>query len=378
MRGALAPLPDPPELEARRRAGRPAGAAPAARGRRNGEAALRGSQARVRVTRGPETESVHDVHGVVVGVGRWEEIQFGEPERLAYWRSSMKPFQALPLVEEGTLEAYGFGEPELALCCASHHGTPEHLARARAMLDRLGLAAEELTCGPHLPFDQNAARELLRSGGEPGRLHNNCSGKHAGMLALALHQGWETRGYAEFGHPVQRRIRRGLARWLDVDPEAVSWASDGCGVPTPFLSLRQMARAYARLGRAVSEARGPSAVVAAMTSWPNLVGGSEALSTRLMQATDGRLVAKEGAEGVFCVAAPGAGWGAAVKVADGTKRALAPALVGMLATAGLLEAGEEAALAELRHPPVTNWAGDEVGRLVAEVEPHRATVAGRI
>lgn len=339
---------------------------------------LSGSQVRVRVTRGPERESVHAVHGVIVGVGRWEEIRFGEPETLAYWRSSMKPFQALPLVEDEVTTAYGFDPADLALCCASHHGTPAHVRRVAGILERLGLSEDALACGPHPPFDEGAARELLKGGCDPGRLHNNCSGKHAGMLALALRHGWETDGYAGFRHPVQRRIRSALGPWLDVDPEGVSWASDGCGVPTPFLSLRQMARAYARLGRAAREAPGPAAVVAAMTEHPILVSGSEGLATRLMQATGGRLLAKDGAEGVFCAAAPSAGWGAALKVADGAKRAVGPALIEMLAAAGLLEAGEEEALAGLRSPPVTDWEGREVGRLVAEVEPHRATVAGRI
>lgn len=329
------------------------------------------------MARGPETESVHEVDGVLVGLWPREELRFGEPETLAYWRSCLKPFQALPLVEDDALDAFALDPADLALCCASHAGTPAHVARAGAMLERLGLPESALSCGPHPPVDESSARELLRRGDAPSRLHNNCSGKHAGMLALALHHGWRTEGYAGFDHPVQRRIRGGLRAWLDVDPEALSWATDGCGVPTPYVSLRQMARAYARLGRAAA-GTGPAEVVAAMTGHPILVGGANALATRMMEATGGRIVAKDGAEGVFCVAAPAEGWGAALKVADGAKRAVAPALVEMLAVAGLLGEAETDALEELRRPAVTNWAGERVGRLVAEVEPHRSPVAGRI
>lgn len=321
---------------------------------------------------------MHAVHGVIVGTGEWEEIQFGEPETLAYWRSSMKPFQAIPVVEEGAAEAFGFEPPDLALCCASHRGTPGHVERAAAMLRRLGLEEAVLVCGPHPPADEGAARALLRAGREPGRLHNNCSGKHIAMLALALHRGWATEGYNGFEHPVQRRIREGLGRWLDVDPGGVTWARDGCGVPTPYISLRQMARAFARLGRASREAGAAAAIVEAMTGHPELVAGAEALSTRLMAETEGRLLAKEGAEGVFCVTAPREGWGAAVKVADGANRAMAPALLAMLASVQLLRPEELARLEPIRRPSVKNTEGRVVGSLVAEVEPHRATVAGRI
>lgn len=321
---------------------------------------------------------MHAVHGVIVGTGRWEEIQFGEPEALAYWRSSMKPFQAIPVVEEGAARAFGFEPPDLALCCASHHGTPGHVERAAAMLHRLGLEEAALVCGPQPPLDEETALALLRAGGEPSRLHNNCSGKHIAMLALALHRGWAAEGYHEFQHPVQRRIREGLVRWLDVDPEGVSWAWDGCGLPTPYLSLRQMARAYARLGRASREEEAVAAVAGAMTGYPELVAGAAALSTRLMEATEGRLLAKEGAEGVFCVAAPREGWGAAVKVADGAKRALPPAVLAMLGSVQLLGWEELDCLEPLRRPPVKNTEGRVVGSLMAEVDPHRATVAGRI
>ncbi|HKK08671.1 MAG TPA: asparaginase [Gemmatimonadota bacterium] len=332
---------------------------------------------RVRLLRAGETESEHRVHAVIVGHEPGEEIQFGDPSRLAYWRSSFKPFQALPLVEDGVAEALGLESRELALCASSHAGRPEHVRLAASILERAGLSEADLECGTHPPYDDEAAREVLRSGESYGPLHNNCSGKHAGMLALAVHHGWATAGYIEPGHPVQARIRRALAPWLDVDPETLAWGRDGCGVPTAYLSLRQMARAYARLGRAAAEGSdAPVAIVGAMRTHPELVSGPGRPTTRVMRATGGRLLAKEGAEGVFCAASPSDGWGLALKVADGAARAAGPALVAALEAAGLLDAGELGALEPLRNPPLRNVSGVEVGRLLPELEPARQAVSG--
>ena len=335
-------------------------------------------QGRVLVKRGGAVESVHRVHAVVVGVDPGEEVRYGDPTRLAYWRSSMKPFQALPLVEDGAAEALGLDDAQLAVCCASHVGTPSHLELVEAILQRSGAGEDALACGPHAPFEGEAARAVLRSGRSYTPLHNNCSGKHAGMLAAAHHAGWALAGYEEPDHPVQRRIRRGLSRWLDVDPEGLSWATDGCGVPTPLLSLRQMARAFARLGRAAASGEdGPARVVGAMTAHPEVVSGHGRPTTRLMEATGGRLLAKEGAEGVFCAAAPEAGWGMALKVEDGGRRAAAPALVEGLSAAGLLTEEERARLEGIRRSPIRNTREALVGEIESRMEGRRAATAGQ-
>ncbi|MFQ5689224.1 MAG: asparaginase [Gemmatimonadota bacterium] len=318
----------------------------------------------VRVMRGSECESLHRVHGVVVDVDSGQEAPFGEPDRPAYWRSAMKPFQALPLVEDGAIVACGWEPADLALCCASHVGSDRHVSRAAAMLRSLGLTEEALMCGPHRPYDEQAARALECRGAAPGRLHNNCSGKHVGMLALSLHHGWPVESYAEFPHAVQSRIRRELAMWLDVEPDSLPWATDGCGVPTPYLSVRRMARAYALLGS--SDRAAARSVVEAMTSFPELVAGPGRLATRVMEATGGRLLGKNGAEGVFCVASLSEGWGAALKVSDGATRAVGPALLEMLDSLGLLTAGELAELAEFRSTEILNTRSRRVGRVVVE------------
>lgn len=267
-------------------------------------------------------------------------------------------------MEDGAAEAYGFGSEHLALACGSHGGLPEHTDRVREMMAALGVTEAALRCGPHAPYDEGTAVAIECAGGRPGRLHNNCSGKHVAMLALAAHRGWESDGYWRYDHPLQGRIRAALAEWIDSDPGALRWETDGCGVPTPFLSLREMAAAYARLvRRAVAGDSGPAAVVGAMMKHPNLTSspGREALV--VMRAGAGRLLAKEGAEGVLCVAAPAEGWGLALKIEDGTRRAVGPALVAVLDDLGLVTDGERRALASLGEPALVSTTGEAVGSI---------------
>jgi len=308
-------------------------------------------------------ESRHRVHAVLRRDGGDPEV-FGNPDAAAFWRSALKPFQALPVVEDGAADAFGFGVEELALTCASHGGRPEHVDRVRAMLEAIGLDPGALRCGPHPPYDEATAVAIECAGERPSRLHNNCSGKHAAMLALAVHRGWDTDGYWRFDHPVQRRIRERLADWIRPDPGGLSWAVDGCGLPTPLLPLGEMARAYARLGRSAAAGEpGPAAVVEAMTAHPELTSSPGREPLRLMQASGGRLLAKEGAEGVLCVASAGGGWGLALKVEDGARRAVGPAAVTVLRGPGLLTDGELEALASLAEPTLVGTTGETVGAL---------------
>ncbi|MCG8470006.1 MAG: asparaginase, partial [Gemmatimonadetes bacterium] len=195
-------------------------------------------------------------------------------------------------------------------------------------------------------------------------IHNNCSGKHAAMLALCRACDWELASYHDRAHPLQVAVREELARWIDADPERLPWGTDGCGVPTPALSLSGMAKAYARLG--ASDDPGPRAVVGAMTRNPNLISGPRAFSASLMRETGGRLLGKEGAEGVFCVACPGAAWGAAFKVGDGAMRALGPAVLWGLERLDLIGRAELDRLASFRRVAVHNTRGEEVAYLQAD------------
>lgn len=324
----------------------------------------------VRVRRGPVVESRHALHLAVSDPGgrlvRWS----GDPERLTYYRSAAKPFQALPLAEDGVAERFGLTDAELALCCGSHEGDEEHVEGARSILARAGLGEEALRCGPHPPFSPSAARRLAEAGDEPRPIHNNCSGKHAGMLALAVARGWEPEGYHRAGHPVQERMMAEVARWSGCRESKVATGVDGCGVVCFAVPLGAMAASYARFGLAAAEGDpGPARIVGAMTTHPVMVGGRGRVGTRVMERTGLRAFVKLGAEGVYGGGLPDQGLGFALKVEDGGRRAVEAAVVGLLDALGAFDAGDREALEDLLRPPVTNTRGEEVGCLETELGP---------
>lgn len=318
----------------------------------------------VEVTRGAVVESRHRVHAAVVDAGGRLRAYAGDPEGVTFFRSSAKPLQALPLVDDGAVERYGLTLEELALCCGSHSGSAAHTRVAERILEKAGVTAEALACGPQPPFDDEAQRLLAEEGLEPGRLHNNCSGKHAGMMVLARARGWEPAGYERPEHPVQQRILAEVARWTRMPPEAIALATDGCGVPCFALPLRQMALSFAAFAAAVRAGeRGPSVVFQAMTEHPDMVAGSGRICTALMRQARGRLFAKVGAEGVYCVGVPGAELGIALKVEDGAARAIAPAILGVLRELDLISEDDFGALHSFAWPEVVNTRGEVVGQL---------------
>jgi L-asparaginase II len=315
---------------------------------------------RIRVSRGDLVESEHRVHAVVAGPsGR--DLIIGDSRYPTTLRSVAKLFQALPLVEDGVADTLPLSAEELALCCASHNTETAHVDTARAILARAGLGDADLACGPHRPMDPDAARALDDAGVDPGPIHNNCSGKHAGMLALAVHHGWETDGYHLPDHPVQRRMLAEVARWSELDPDSIPTGVDGCGIPCYGLPLDRLAEAFRRFGAEGSP--GPARLLDAVGRHPFMIGGSDRLCTRLPAVTDGRIVAKIGAEGVYGAVDRGTGRGIAVKVEDGSRRAVEPALMGVLEALGALENDEIEALDAFRAPEVRNTRGDVVGRI---------------
>jgi L-asparaginase II/alkylhydroperoxidase/carboxymuconolactone decarboxylase family protein YurZ len=325
------------------------------------------SSVSVVLERGGIAESVHRVHWALADARGALLEGGGEPERTTFLRSAAKPFQALPLVEDGAVERWGIPPAELALCCASHSGEEAHVAGVRRLLGRVGLEEGALACGPHDPLGEDAARVLRASGLPSLPVHNNCSGKHAGMLALARHRGWETEGYHLPGHPVQRRLLAEVARWTGVAEKAVPTGVDGCGVVCFAVPLRAAAAAFARLAEADRKGEeGPEAVLSAMTAHPFEVAGTGRLCTELMEATAGRIAAKVGAEGVYCAADRSRGLGLALKVEDGARRAADVALVALLESLGLLRAPELTALDGWRERAVANTRGEPAARLRAE------------
>lgn len=288
---------------------------------------------------------------------------WGDAGRVTLLRSAVKPLQALPLAQDGAADRFGLTEEEVALCCGSHNAEERHLSAARSILAKAGVPESALACGPHRPLLGARAREMAEAGVPLAPIVNNCSGKHAGMLALAVHHGWPTEGYEQFDHPVQLRVGREVSGWTGVPADDANRAVDGCGVPCFAAPLNRAAAAAARLSEAAGRPGPVRRIVNAMTRRPFMVAGAKRLCTRLMEEEGGRLFAKVGAEGVYLAGDLERSLGVALKVEDGAWRAGAPALLSVLDQAGLLSDHARSALAEFAAPPVTNTLGDVVGRM---------------
>jgi L-asparaginase II len=292
------------------------------------------------VRRGAITESVHrgrfafcDPSGELLDAA-------GDPDAYVYARSSAKPFQALPLVLSGAADAFGLSDEELAVACASHNAEGPHLAAVRSLLEKAGLSEDDLQSGAHRPMYAPEADRLARAGGEPRPIHGNCSGKHAGMLAVCAHEGLDTGGYRSPHHPLQVSILELVIEVCGLRRDEILVAGDDCGVPAFALPLKNLAVGLARIstGEGLPDelARAAQRVKRAMRAHPFLVAGTGRLDTEVMEATD--LVCKSGAEGVF-TAGSDDGWGIAIKTSDGGGRAVRPAAVAALARRGVEFAG---------------------------------------
>lgn len=318
----------------------------------------------VEVTRGAIVESRHVVHAAVADASGRLMAMAGDPSLVTFMRSCAKPLQVMSLVREGGLERFGWGEEELALACASHGGEPEHLAVAARMLASLGLEEGDLACGPTEPLSRRGVQLLRDAGAHPTRIHHNCSGKHAAMLARAKLAGWPTQGYERDVHQVQREAREEVARWAGVEPGSIPVGVDGCGVSVFALSLTAMARAYAAFGGATARGEGPASRVGqAMLRHPFLVGGTDRFDTVIVEETDGRVLAKVGAEGVHTMTIPAKGIGIAIKVADGALRAQHAAAVAALVQLGELTNPLPGRLADFLRKPIRNSRGETVGEI---------------
>ena len=315
-------------------------------------------------TRGGLVEARHRVHAAIVDSHGTVRGSAGDPELPTLWRSCAKPFQSMAFVESGRFDELGWGDEELALACASHGGEPEHVELASAMLEAVGLEEGDLVCGPHDPLTRRGARMLQQSACPPTRLHNNCSGKHAAMIAYSLRSGWSTLGYEGPCHPVQQHALARVAQWSGVPVEQVVQAVDGCGVVAFGLPLRAMALAFARLADAAGRGEEvPERIVNAMVTHPFLIGGTDRFDTVLMEETDGRVLSKVGAEGVHTLAILDANLALAVKVEDGASRAQYPPVLRLLQLLGVLPPELPERLAPFLRTPIINTRGAAVGEV---------------
>ncbi len=335
----------------------------------------------VEVWRGDVRESVHRAHAVMVDEAGRTLARAGDPERLTSARSTIKPFQAWATLRRGLIGALGLTQEEIALMCASHNGERVHVEVCEALLAKLKRGVGDLECGAHTPYSDLAARELISAKLPATAAHNNCSGKHCGMLALASSLGVESAGYTSAEHPVQREVLGALRALLRAgvgeERPPFKLGVDGCSLPTPELSLRELAGLFTRLAAARLSPAAPrdealSAIFAAMAARPYLVAGAERFDTVLMTELGGEAVCKVGGEGLRGVAlrpASGRVAGVAVKVEDGALRALNPATLYFLELAGVLDRSSLAGpLRDFVTPAVKSCRGEVVGELRARLE----------
>jgi L-asparaginase II len=280
------------------------------------------------VTRGQITESIHFGAAAVVDSHGRLLAQLGDPQAVTFLRSSAKPFQALPFIERGGHETFGLTAREVAIMCASHSGTDEHVATIKAMQAKIGIGVEDLQCGMHYPFHEATADAMKVRGEQPMPYRHNCSGKHSGMLAHARLRNMPLETYLDLNHPVQESILQAFAEMCEMPAENVELGIDGCSAPNFAVPFYHAALGYARLcdpfGLAPERAAACRTIASAMTAHPNMVAGPERLDTALMEVGAGRILSKTGAEGYQAIgllpgalAADSPGIGIAIKISDG-------------------------------------------------------------
>lgn len=323
----------------------------------------------VEVWRGGMVESRHRcAYAILDAAGGIVESQ-GDIERPIYARSAIKSLQALPLVESGAADRFKLTDKELALACASHNAEPMHVEAVAAWLAKIGCSADDLECGPQLPYHEPSAHRLLANGGAARRIYNNCSGKHSGFLSTARHKGEPTRGYVGFDHPVQNRVTRALSEICGVDLARAPRGIDGCGIPVLGLSLRAFALGLARIAdpaKLPAERKAAAGrIFAAIAREPLMFGGTGNFDSEVTKGCGGRFALKTGAEGVYAAILPALGFGIALKADDGAGRAAEVAMGALLVKLKQIVPAERTALARYLVPAVTNWAGSRVGEIRA-------------
>ena len=327
----------------------------------------------VEVTRGNTVESVHRGSVCVVDGDGHTVLNLGDTALPVFPRSAIKAIQALPLVESGAADAFGFGDVELSLACASHSGEPEHIALARKMLETAKLDETCLECGGHWSSQAWVMRDQTKIYDDtPPAICNNCSGKHTGFVCTAAHMGIDTKGYIQPEHQIMENVRDAMQSVTGEEHSADLCGTDGCSIPTYAISLKAMAHGFARMATGVhlqpERAKAGKRLLEACMTAPFYMAGTERFCTKLMDLGAGRLFAKTGAEGVFCAAIPELGLGIALKCDDGSSRGseamMAATFAHFLPDDDPLQPG----LQNLAHTKLTNWNGIHVGDVMCEIK----------
>jgi len=317
------------------------------------------------VIRNGRVESCHRGSAVVVDARGDVVFSVGDYERDIYPRSAIKFFQALPLIESGAADKFQLTDRQLALACASHNAEPMHVDAVRAWLADMGLSESDLENGAELPRRDVDRHALAVQGEEPGRAHQNCSGKHTGMLTVARHLGVDTRGYSAHDHPVQRKWMETYSELVELDIASLHWERDGCGMPAIMMPMHALARGSAlyanpdNLGKARSEA--VRTIVGAVATHPEMIAGTDRCCTDTIRATGGEVLVKTGAEAVYVAVMPRLGLGLALKIDDGSSRGSEVALGALLKKLGAVDSETYRSLSAHFNPDVTNSQGYRTG-----------------
>ena len=332
----------------------------------------------VKVSRGNLVESLHRGHVAVVNSKGELLYALGNPQEVVYARSSMKPLQAIPIVETGAAEHFNFDHADLSLACASHNGEDQHTNRVLSILDRAELTFSDLQCGTHNPRWQDTYEALIKANGEVTAIYNNCSGKHSGMLATAKHMNESTSDYYKIDHPVQQRIMEAISDLTEVPKEDIEIGIDGCGVPVHGIPLQHLALGFAKMADPVQlpakRQEAINKITVAMMEAPEMVGGTDRFCTDFMRALDGRMFGKAGAEGVYCIGDKETGIGIALKIEDGNGRATSPVAVEVLLQLGLLTEQQQVELGSYHYPKLRNARKEEIGELRPEFRLEHASL----
>ena len=318
----------------------------------------------VEVTRGNRVENRHRGAIAIFDADGRSVFSAGNVDEAIYPRSAVKAIQALPLIESGAADAFGYGKRELALAQASHGGEPDHVAIAAAMLKAAGLDEGALECGTQWPTHSASTAALSAAGEKPSALHNNCSGKHAGFLAVARHRGFPIEGYVKPDHPVQRLVRDAQESLTGAAHHADDCGIDGCSIPTYAVPLTAIAAGFARFGsgRGLTSERAAAArrIFDAAVAEPFFIAGTGRFCSQAITAMTGDALVKTGAEGVYCGTVPEAGLGIAIKCDDGASRAAETVMANLLLVLGQQD---NATLRHWASPSLLNRRGLRIGEI---------------
>ncbi len=321
----------------------------------------------IHLTRGNLVESIHHGYMAVVDLKGNLKNSIGNPHYMTYARSSAKLLQALAVVASGAIERFGLQAQHIAMMCASHQGETFHTEAVEQILQSIGFDLHHLQCGSHFPTHQPSADALQKAGLTPNALHNNCSGKHAGMLTLSRFLNYEVDDYLTIKHPVQQAMLEVFSLFTNVPKNEIDLGIDGCGVPVYGIPLSRFAHAYAHLGTPTEPqiahyAQACKIITDSLTLYPEMIAGTERYDSELIRVTQGRVIGKEGAEGIYAATLIGQGIGLALKVEDGNHRAVCPSVTEALLQLGWISKEEGEALASFCNWTIKNWSGTEVGK----------------